>query len=294
MCWILLLVHYLLAYNPRQHSFSQHVNPIDGLILNWFRKRIGWYSLNWGAGLEKVREEERSLLSFRVRTLSLITHKCVLILSDQQMVSGIAILGSAYSQLNNNFQLYHWQMSIWLAWFSSVTHLGTLSILRNYLREHPALRTQRLVFMLMIAIMLMVSLLPTGSPSWLRFPGDYVICYIQSLPASWKAPGPEEPGNNIFLAVSTAAIIAYSYLVRIIKMFPSLSAFTRTHLRDKPGRQVKRCLKTLLTLVEAPDLRWSYWTTLIFFNPLLVLFLIARAVFDFMESMLWEVCTLPC
>jgi hypothetical protein len=227
--------------------------------------------------------------SSQARTSPLIINKCVLMLSDQQIITGIAILGSAFSQLDSGFQIYHWQMSIWLAWFSSVTHLGTLSVLRNYLREYPALRVRRLFSMLMIVIMLVVSILPTGSPTWLNFPGDYAGCYFQSLTASWNASAGGQPRNNAFLAVATVAIIATSYLIRFIKMFRRTSTYTRAHFRVKPGKQVKRGLDALLKMAESVGPKWSHWTILIFYNPFLVVFLIARAVFDLIESMLWEV-----
>jgi hypothetical protein len=146
--------------------------------------------------------------------------------------------------------------------------------------------------MSMIAIMLVVSLLPTGSPIWLRFPGESAGCYFQSLAAGWKVPGPDQPRNNAFLAVTTAAIIATSYLIRFIKMFRRTSTWTRTHLRVKPGRKVKQVLDILLAIAESVGPKWSHWTILILYNPFLVVFLIARAVFDLIESMLWEVCAL--
>ena len=288
LCWGIVLVYYLLVYNPHQTGFSQHINPIDAWVLGLFRKYKGGYSSKWGAGLEKVRSASICLSSY----LLLIIDKCVIMLGDQQIITGIAILGGAYSQLDNGFQLYHWQMSIWLAWFSSVTHLGTLSVLRNYLREHPLLRALRLFLMLTIAIMLVVSLLPTGSPIWLYFPGEYAGCYFRSLPESWKASGPGQTRNNAFLAITTVMIIATSYLIQLIKMFHGVSTYSRIHLRVKPGRQIKRSLDALSRMAESVGPTWSHWTILIFYNPFLVAFLIVRAGFDLMESMLWEVGTL--
>jgi hypothetical protein len=289
MCWIILLLYYLAVYNPYQAGFSWHVNPVDAWIFGWFSRWRGNYSFKWGDGLEKVRRMKRFCLLSEVRILTLTINKCVLLLSDQQIVTGIAILGSAYSQLDQSFSLYHWQMSIWLAYFSSATHLGTLSVLRNYLRQYPVLRTLRLFSMLILAIMLIVSLLPTGSPLWLYSSGAPTDCYFNSLAPSWKAPDWGLPRNNGFLAVSTITIVAYGYLTRFIKIFPSASMWTRTHLRVKPGKQVKRGLDTLLTIVELVGPKWSHWTILVFYNPFLVVFLMAKVVFDLIESMLWEV-----
>ena len=210
-------------------------------------------------------------------------------LSDTQIVTGIAILGSAYLQLDSDFSLYHWQVTIWLAWFSSVTHLGTLTVLRNYLREYPALRAQRLFLMSIIAVMLTVSLVPTGSPIWLNFPGEQAGCYFRFLSESWKTFGPGKQRNDAFLAMTTVAVIMIGLLTRIIKLFPRASTYARTNLRVKPGRRVKQGLDTLLAIAESVGPRWSHWTIAIFYNPFLVVFLIARAVFDLLESMVWEV-----
>ena len=54
----------------------------------------------------------------------------VLMLSDQQLVTGIALLASGYSQLSYGLSSYHWQLIVYLAWFSSLTHLTTLTALR--------------------------------------------------------------------------------------------------------------------------------------------------------------------
>jgi hypothetical protein len=55
---------------------------------------------------------------------------------------------------------------------------------------------------------------------------------------------------------------------------------------------VKRGLDTLLTIVELVGPKWSHLNIFIFYNPFLVMFLMARVVFDLIESMLWEVCAL--
>lgn len=54
----------------------------------------------------------------------------VLMFSDQQLVTGIALLASGYAQLPYGLASYYWQIIIYLAWFSSLTHLTTLTFLR--------------------------------------------------------------------------------------------------------------------------------------------------------------------
>src|SRR5450756_2077760 len=51
----------------------------------------------------------------------------ILMFSDQQLVTGIGILVSGYTQLHCSLSIYHWQIIVYLAWFSSLTHMTTLT-----------------------------------------------------------------------------------------------------------------------------------------------------------------------
>lgn len=56
----------------------------------------------------------------------------VITFSDTQIITGIAILLCGYIQLPLGISTYHWQVVVSLAWFSSLTHLLTLSSLHGY------------------------------------------------------------------------------------------------------------------------------------------------------------------
>ncbi|KAF2691577.1 hypothetical protein K458DRAFT_398025 [Lentithecium fluviatile CBS 122367] len=79
----------------------------------------------------------------------------ILALSDQQLVTGLAVLVSAY--LKADITLYSFQVVSALAWFSSVIHLATLVVLKKYLRENPGVRYVRIAVMLAIAGLLLAS-----------------------------------------------------------------------------------------------------------------------------------------
>ena len=64
-----------------------------------------------------------------VQRLELALRRIVLMFSDQQAATGIALLASGYAQLSSSISNYHWQMLVYLAWFSSLTHLTTLTVL---------------------------------------------------------------------------------------------------------------------------------------------------------------------
>jgi len=93
--------------------------------------------------------------------------QAILALSDQQIVTGIAILGAGFQGLRlGGIDSYHYQTVIYLAWMSSSVHLSALSILAPILKERPALRIWRLVGMLVLLVLLIIALIPTLSNDW--------------------------------------------------------------------------------------------------------------------------------
>jgi hypothetical protein len=70
------------------------------------------------------------------------TRKIALSVSDQQLVTGMAILIAAYVKLWlwNNISVYHFSIVMDLAWLSSNTHIFSLLVLREYLRGNESQR----------------------------------------------------------------------------------------------------------------------------------------------------------
>lgn len=91
--------------------------------------------------------------------------KIVLALSDQQLVTGLSIMISAYSQLRCGLSFYHWRMVTTLAWFSSATHLATLLFLKQYLQRNTYIWYARVLLMTGLGVLLAAAIVPTGIPS---------------------------------------------------------------------------------------------------------------------------------
>lgn len=83
-------------------------------------------------------------------------------MSDQQLITGLAIIISGYSQIRCGLSLYHWSMVTNLAWFSSMTHIASLPFLQSYLRKHNFLWYTRILLIFGLATMLAVGLLLSG------------------------------------------------------------------------------------------------------------------------------------
>lgn len=93
--------------------------------------------------------------------------KAVLALSDQQIVTGIAILAAGFNGLRQgSISVYHFQIVVYLAWMSSSVHLSALTLLRPFLHRHRGMMWWRVAGMLVLLVMLLVALVPTVSNDW--------------------------------------------------------------------------------------------------------------------------------
>ncbi|TDZ28886.1 hypothetical protein C8035_v003845 [Colletotrichum spinosum] len=134
-----------------------------------------------------VREVDHRLLFARRKRLgkawTAFFEEVVLVFSDQQLITGLAILVAGYVQLlGANLSAYHWNSVIYLAWLSSTVHLMSLSVLRTRLRRSLVLRTIRLGVMLLLLVLLLVALIPTTKDSWAAI-GLYTSTLDPGVPA---------------------------------------------------------------------------------------------------------------
>ena len=82
--------------------------------------------------------------------------KFILALSDQQLVTGLAVLIAGFVS-PYSMSIYHFKIIAALGWFSSTTHLSTLAVLRAYFIEHPRLRDWRVGAMLIVLALLTIA-----------------------------------------------------------------------------------------------------------------------------------------
>jgi hypothetical protein len=83
------------------------------------------------------------------RTRAYALTRFVLALSDQQLVTGLAVLITGYYR-HCTISGYHFNLVANLAWFSSTCHLSTLAVLHDYLIHHPVLKTWRVIGMISV------------------------------------------------------------------------------------------------------------------------------------------------
>jgi hypothetical protein len=210
-------------------------------------------------------------------------------MSDQQIITGIALLGSGFSQLRCGISAYHWQITIYLVWFSSFTHLATLTFLRRYLYENVPLRSWRLGLMTVLIASLVIALIPTGNPVWLpesNFAGIPAWCLFNYSDHDFADPWYHtlDPNGSVVLSI---LVLVFSYAARAIKMFRWSSIQSRLYLRTKPGNTITKHLDKLYT--GSQNTRTKTWVFLIPYYIILSILLVVRSWFDLFESMMFEV-----
>ncbi|OJD39822.1 uncharacterized protein BKCO1_2000241 [Diplodia corticola] len=99
-----------------------------------------------------------------VKQWSTALERFILAMSDQQLVTGIAIMVTIYTK-SCDISIYSFQMAGALAWFSSTTHLATLTILTKHFDTHRIARNFRAVMMVAMMFMLAVAQIISNSES---------------------------------------------------------------------------------------------------------------------------------
>ena len=267
LTFVIVIVYYLFGYVP-----DEFLNSIDrGIIRILWRKACSRPASTWESTLRNA----------------------VLMFSDQQLVTGLALLISGSVQLRCGISSYHWQTIIYLAWFSSLTHLTTLTVLRQYFRDNPAPRIWRAVLMLVMVTMLGFALLPSGDYWWFASDindGDSArlpaLCFFRRLVARSSEEHFEFNSYTTPSMLISILVLFSGYLTRVIKLSRKASHFTKLWTRTKPGRMLKKSLKSSIQRAGKPK------TTMFWRIKHLVLetaYVLLRACFDIYESTLWEV-----
>jgi len=140
--------------------------------------------------------------------------KFVLSLSDQQIVTGIAIMAAGLRGLaKGNISTYHYQIVLYLAWLSSSVHLSAISLLTPYLSKYHGLRTWRLIGMLTLLVMLLVALVPTLSDNWGTINHSFDPYREGVQPTGWGVPAACFWGKTYGAGVNNDAPLGYAILV---------------------------------------------------------------------------------
>ena len=221
----------------------------------------------------------------------------VLTYSDQQIITGMAIMISGYSQLRGGLAVYYWQLTVDLAWFSSITHLTTLTCLRYYFQERRGLKLLRLICMAVTAGMLSFAVASTGYLGGKNFSYDYPAwCLFHPKllrTATGKGDGhPEGDDWTGYYDTDYVALVliflCVSYGARVVQLFPSGMDRLRETFHARLSTFAQGRLLKYKTRALGTNFR-TFWASV--YTLTLAIYCIFKAAVDLYSSMLWEVCS---
>ncbi|KAI0174428.1 hypothetical protein BJ166DRAFT_147961 [Pestalotiopsis sp. NC0098] len=313
----IVLCNYLFVFDPHARPFRHSPataqdgdkdttwtpNPLDVLISNIcanaskpLRTLLGrMIPTRLNRWLNKISTREKAEDAFR---------QCVMSLCDTQLLTGISMLLSGFSSLNDfdYMSLTSWLMVANLAWFSNLTHQCGLVFLRGYLYRNPNERMWRLFLMTVLFIGLASAMTPTiGAVVFDAYygtqPSTPAVCFynlevVRALYADGDINQGSITGAQSFQISSIAITVLFmSFAVRMIKLFETSSRFVRLRIRAPIGRLLRRRLKSIISTSlnqreRGPGLRLRvYW----FENILLASYLFLRIAADICTSVFADV-----
>lgn len=272
----LVFIYYLINIQATEDSID---SALVKLLRNRFRKKIAIQVSNkWIKALEGA----------------------VLTCSDTQAITGLAILLCGYIQVSK-LSAYHWQVVVNLAWFSSLTHLTTLTFLRHRLRQQRDMAISRAILMGIIIVLLAVSLGPAGFSAqknkelldFHQISAIPAICLFHESSVRLVEENLERytEASLVYNTPTVVLSITYlliSYLTRVIRIFKPTSDFAQIWVRAKPSKGIKAAYR----YAEKKSNESSRFIFLIWRVPMALLLLnyvAFKAIHEMASSMIWEV-----
>ncbi|CAP95695.1 Pc21g07980 [Penicillium rubens Wisconsin 54-1255] len=283
---LLIIIHFFVVYEPALDPFrktdyplnqSFRPNPIDTIILRTVRripKRL--------MGARKVRVNSQVGKGFT---------ECILAMSDLQIVTGLSILISGYTQLPQGLSSFHWMVIVDLAWFSSLTHLACLTLLRNHLYNHSMQRIWRLLCMAVLVILLTVALSFTGGYDWTSsHRSNYIYkgtAFNVIRPAMCHPSSSTRSSVTYYAMVFSILLVVFGFVARIIRLHKAISVGVWGKSRAKLSIQARRLLSIAFAWSCLGSSHKSLKRTL-FYRPLLTTLFVAHLFLDGWSSMFVE------
>lgn len=165
-----------------------------------------------------------------------IIESAMMSLSDQQLVTGLAILIARYYEMMNSYlSIYHWQIVVYLAWLSSSVHIASLTLLRDVFNKNPTLRNIRVAGMLVLLALLIVAMWPTRSFLNMAYkPATPARCLWTRVPDD----GGPEPDWII-----TIIMLLFAYVWKLSQLFASSRGWVRRWMVAKPQAALERSMR---------------------------------------------------
>lgn len=152
-----------------------------------------------------------------------ILQKFAITLSDQQFLTGLAILSAGLWE-HCSISVYHFTLVLDMGWFSSTTHLVTISHLYPYLRRDKMRRNFRVFLMVIMIALLTTYTVMRSHKLWYLYWTTPAQCLFDDL-----------AGNASRYSISLYIFaISLAYVSMIVMLYESAHEACRKWLLDKP------------------------------------------------------------
>lgn len=244
----------------------------------------------------------------------IVEFQAILTMCDIQIFTGIGVLSSGFVLLSRGIQTYHWLLIVYIAWFSSITHLSAMTVLRSYFRERRVETSIRFGLMSCLLIMLLIAFIPTAWFDWTNPFFDFctaawasspAICFFDfanarklsaGLDQDWCGAPPSNSAGQVMLM--SLVLLIFGFVSRSIKIFEVLSTTLHVYFRrpiSKWAQQVLACLsgppktETVLGSTRNESSSGHHSCLMVLRHPCAAVFLSFRITTDLIGSMLAEV-----
>ncbi|KAE8316470.1 hypothetical protein BDV41DRAFT_573754 [Aspergillus transmontanensis] len=254
---LVLIFHYVAVHPSPRTSPGHQRNDLDCFLQDGTRRALKWTpSSHWGPPLETL----------------------ILGMSDQQLVTGLAIMTSGYAQIQDGLSTSHWNIITSLAWFSSIIHIATLPYLASYFTKKRWLWYIRVTLMSGLAIMLTIGLTAMGKVTgYLKDMSMPISCYFNAgLDALVNNPA------QVFIMLVSEILVLGGLMTRLVQMSPTTTDFSRSLSRSLEDLWIKGLVWACARLESSSTFVQSIFFPLVAFS--LSILCLVRCLLQFLGS----------
>ena len=200
-----------------------------------------------------------------------VLERFVLALSDQQIITGLALSSLGFAK-HCSLSTYHFLMIVSLVWFSSTTHLSTLSLLQRYLAKAPLLKWVRLAGMFALYSMLVMGLVVMFTDTDI---GVSLQCRLRIRSVSVR-----HFTLRSLVAILLFMLLSAAYFIKFVKL--CMPAPTQKIMTSESRRIF--CRRRIESLVKARN-----WPQIILQRMQVAWILFSYVYLEFLDSFLWQI-----
>ena len=120
------------------------------------------------------------------------------------------------------------------------------------------------------------------------------ICFLThnfiNLEGLWDKAMFDDYDYNILYMAIILCFLSFSYLSRVLLLFPSVQTSMLSIFRSRPSNAIHKCLALLRDRVISSSSKFTGMIWLLAYRLLLCLYCLSKAMVDLYGSLLWEVC----